>query len=173
MWTARDDAPVGLIEATDRFLAKLEIGDLPANGVLGRCWNFSGYLNRHGYGHFKVAAIRPSPLLAHVVSYLLFVGSIADGEDVHHSCENEACCWPGHLRKELHGPHVAHHNQDKNRRHKASKADRNRRRGELLRQQATQVRQEVRDGEAFTTYVLPEPRRPNLRARLYSEAGGV
>jgi hypothetical protein len=60
-----------------------------------------------------VIAIRPSPILAHVVSYLLFRGDLEPGEQVHHRCENRACCRPDHLEAKPRSLHIAEHNRSK------------------------------------------------------------
>ena len=143
--SVRPDAPPTLIDARDRFLAKLEEGETPPEhfGVELTCLNFTGFLNPDGYGHFRVSAISSSPLLAHVFAYMLFVGDLAPGEQVHHRCENRRCCRPEHLEAKARGRHLAEHNRT--------------RRGNGI----VETRQEERDGQIYTVNVFAsaEPRR--------------
>jgi len=142
----RAEAPHPLIDARHRFLSFLE--------EEGECLVWTGSLNRDGYGQFRVSAFRTSPIPTHVVSYLLFVGDIAFGEQVHHRCENRACCRPHHLEAKPRSLHIAEHNRTK-RKAKANWSNR-----------IIEVKQEVRDGRIYTVNVLRsiEPRRPG-RAR--------
>jgi hypothetical protein len=80
---------VGLADKDlDRFLTKFE-----QKGP-DDCWLWKGRLDRAGYGHF-VIDYRPYP--AHRVSYMLAVGEIPKGAQVHHKCERPACINPDHL----------------------------------------------------------------------------
>lgn len=149
--SVRANAPPALIDARDRFLAKLELGDVPPAhlGLDTRCLNWTGFRNRHGYGHFRVSAIRESPMLAHVVAYLFFRGDLASGEQVHHRCENEAYCRPEHLEAVPRSHHIANHNRSK----RTARTNRSKR--------IIEVKQEVRDGRIYTVNVLEstQPRR--------------
>jgi hypothetical protein len=109
----REDAPVGLAAAEDLFLAKLDVGPTPPGrlGLRGPCFVWTGARNRSGYGVVKIRAERPSNLLAHVVSFLLYVGPIPAGCQVHHRCLNRACVNPRHLEAKETAAHVAEHNQ--------------------------------------------------------------
>lgn len=70
----------------DRFWAKVAKTD--------SCWNWRASCNNKGYGQFYPSR---KPLLAHRFAYELCVGSIADGLQVLHHCDNPPCCNPEHL----------------------------------------------------------------------------
>lgn len=58
------------------------------------CWLWTGEINRNGYGRVWINGKR---LMAHRVTYELFVGQIPENYVVDHLCRNRACCNPDHL----------------------------------------------------------------------------
>lgn len=68
-----------------RLLRKVEI--------VGDCWVWRG-IKRGQYG---VMSVNGSTRNAHRAAYALFVGPVADGVSVLHSCGNKLCCCPDHL----------------------------------------------------------------------------
>ena len=58
------------------------------------CWEWRGYIDRHGYGHIGVGSESP---LVHRVSYIAFRGVIPEGLVIDHLCRNRRCVNPNHL----------------------------------------------------------------------------
>jgi len=61
------------------------------------CWVWTGFIDRHGYGRFRVEGRVGKTLFAHRVSYELFVGPIPAGLQIDHLCRNHPCVNPRHL----------------------------------------------------------------------------
>lgn len=59
------------------------------------CWNYTGAIHRGGYGHIGYKSARH--MLAHRVSYNVFVGIIPDKMVLDHLCRNRKCVNPKHL----------------------------------------------------------------------------
>ncbi len=60
------------------------------------CWEWQGYRDKGGYGHFDVFGKNQ---LAHRVSYTHFAGEITDGMGLDHLCRNRRCVNPEHLEQ--------------------------------------------------------------------------
>ncbi len=59
------------------------------------CWEFTGRLDREGYGIQWVTDV--GNRRSHRLAYEYFVGPIPDGLTIDHLCRNRACCRPDHL----------------------------------------------------------------------------
>ncbi len=58
------------------------------------CWNFTGAINKAGYG---AIGYKNKVWTAHRLSWLFHNGEIAPGMNVIHRCRNRRCCNPAHL----------------------------------------------------------------------------
>lgn len=70
------------------------------------CWNFTGSVHKYGYGRFYLFGYLER---AHRVAYHIGCGELLPGCDVHHRCENKACCNPLHLEQLTKSEHAARH----------------------------------------------------------------
>ncbi len=62
--------------------------------IPGECWEWTGKIDRHGYGHFHMGQRK---WLAHRASYSLLKGDIPSGVSLDHLCRNTRCVNPDHL----------------------------------------------------------------------------
>lgn len=81
----------------ESFWARVDkVGPLPEyRPELGRCWIWTGPLNRGGYGHFYDNSGKTAR--AHRLSFSIAYGSIPVGAEVDHLCRVRRCVRPDHL----------------------------------------------------------------------------
>lgn len=60
------------------------------------CWRWVGSKLKSGYGRMEYNGHR---LLAHRLSYILNVGTIYPGMQIHHRCNKKDCVNPRHLEQ--------------------------------------------------------------------------
>ena len=70
----------------DRFWSKVDETE-------GGCWLWTAYINRNGYGMFRLGRMQ----LAHRVAYEDAKGPIPEGLTIDHLCRVRACVNPDHL----------------------------------------------------------------------------
>jgi hypothetical protein len=75
----------------DRFWSKVDRRED------SECWPWIAFRDVNGYGRFRLTRT-DDVMLAHRVSWLLSIGSIPQGMDLLHGCNNPACVNPAHLR---------------------------------------------------------------------------
>jgi hypothetical protein len=73
------------------------------------CWPWTAG-KRRGYGRIVSSAPDRQIFYAHRIAYELLIGAIPPGLELHHKCENRACCNPLHLQLMPHGEHTRMHN---------------------------------------------------------------
>lgn len=61
------------------------------------CWPWKSRSNVRGYGYLQRGGRNGGRILAHRLSWELHRGSIPDGLEVCHECDNPPCCNPAHL----------------------------------------------------------------------------
>ncbi|KUG58970.1 HNH endonuclease signature motif containing protein [Nesterenkonia jeotgali] len=71
----------------------------------GECLEFTGHLDRHGYGKMHV---RGRGMLAHRLAWELEHGEIPDGAVIDHRCHNTSCVRVAHLRLATHKLNMEH-----------------------------------------------------------------
>ena len=76
--------------AIERLLPRLQFAD-------SGCWQWTGALNKFGYGKISVGGRDGRILGTHRVAYEALIGPIPDGMQLDHLCRNRACCNPAHL----------------------------------------------------------------------------
>lgn len=76
-------------QVAQRFWAQV------AKGSPDECWAWTGKLTVKGYGRFEW---KGKQVRAHRFALSTAIGGIPDGLMALHSCDNRACCNPGHLR---------------------------------------------------------------------------
>jgi hypothetical protein len=68
------------------------------------CWDWTGSINEHGYGQFRVDG---KTTAAHKFVARLCIPYDQEGLDIHHLCENRKCVNPSHLTLLERKQHVA------------------------------------------------------------------
>ncbi len=69
----------------ERMLASLDVG---------LCWEWTGAVNKHGYGFLTLSRAR---WYVHRLMWTTLVGPIPKGMVIDHLCRNPPCCNPDHL----------------------------------------------------------------------------
>jgi hypothetical protein len=67
------------------------------------CWNWVGATTSSGYGSLSR---KGRAVGAHVFSYEIFKGPLAQGLEIHHTCSNRLCVNPDHLQAVTHADHL-------------------------------------------------------------------
>lgn len=87
------------IPPIERIKSRIEIDE---NG----CWNYTGQLDRCGYGKFKIGG---RSLGAHKVSYILHNGDFDQSKyEMMHECHNRKCVNPDHIKAGTHKENMAY-----------------------------------------------------------------
>lgn len=88
-----------IIDSPGRYWEKVnKAGPVPEYApTLGNCWDWTGALNRTGYGTFWSGKTDRKTLMAHRVGHYLATGDRAEGLDLDHLCRRPSCVNPDHL----------------------------------------------------------------------------
>lgn len=100
--TERPDA-----KAIARFMAKVDTYG-PEAECGGRCWLWTAYACRKGYGQFHWNG---RMWWAYQIAYLIFNGPLNEGMHRAHKCHNAACVNPDHVEETTPGENVAERNR--------------------------------------------------------------
>ena len=74
------------------------------------CWVWTYKLNKWGYGNYAKRRTDGSKVSnAHVWAWERVNGRVPDGQELHHTCLNRACCNPNHMQALTHAEHKAIH----------------------------------------------------------------
>lgn len=60
------------------------------------CWVWLGFIDKRGYGTFKV---NDKTVRAHRASYAIFCGDLVPGLTINHKCSNRKCVNPDHIEQ--------------------------------------------------------------------------
>lgn len=64
-----------------------------------RCWEWTGCLDRYGYGKVKIGGV---VFISHRIAYEISKGEFDKSMHILHSCDNPKCCNPEHLHLGTH-----------------------------------------------------------------------
>ena len=78
-----------------RYKSNIEWASEPGRFVIDDlgCWNWSGHIDRDGYGTCRWAGAR----YAHRAMFMILSGPIPMGYEIDHLCKNRRCVNPKHL----------------------------------------------------------------------------
>ena len=71
------------------------------------CWEYTKGLTRCGYGRMGATGVLGKSTTVHRIAYVLWVGPIPEGLEVHHECKTRSCFNPEHSRAVTHAENVA------------------------------------------------------------------